>query len=90
MDTAQLEHAMNELCQKWMHGKGPMDGVFGTVQAAARVFIFQALSAWTALEETGQTEPLAPDFEAWLRKILEDEIPYVRRISSVKVSLPKH
>ena len=47
------------------------------VQAAARVFIFQALSAWTVLEETGQTEQLAPDFEAWLRKILEDEIPYV-------------
>ena len=73
-----------------MHGKGPKDGVFGTVQAAARVFIFQALSAWTVLESTGQTEQLAPDFEAWLRKILEDEVPYVRRTSSVKVSIPKH
>ena len=59
------------------------DGVFGPVQAAARVFIFQALSAWTVLKSTGQTE-------AWLRKILEDEIPYVRQISSVKVSIPKH
>jgi hypothetical protein len=67
-----------------------MDGVFGTVQAAARVFIFQALSAWTVLEESGQTEQLAPVFAAWLRKILEDDIPYVRQISSVKVSIPKH
>jgi hypothetical protein len=42
------------------------------------------------LEETGQTEQLAPDFQAWLHKILADEIPYVRRVSSVKVSIPKH
>jgi hypothetical protein len=55
----QLEHDMNELCHEWMHGKAPTDGVFGTVQAAARVFIFQALSAWTVLESTGQTEQLA-------------------------------
>jgi hypothetical protein len=90
MDTDQLEHDMNELCHEWMSGKAPTDGVFGTVQAAARVFTFQALSAWTVLEETGQTEQLAPDFESWLRKILEDEVPYVQRISSVKVSFPKH
>jgi hypothetical protein len=90
MDTDQLEHDMNELCHGWMSGKAPTDGVFGTVQAAARVLIFQALSAWTVLKETGQTEQLAPDFESWLRKILEDEIPYVRRVSSVKVSFPKH
>jgi hypothetical protein len=89
MDTDQLEHDMNELCHEWMHGKAPTDSVFGPVQAVARVFIFQALSAWTVLESTGQTEQLAPDFEVWLRKILEDEIPYVRRISSVKVSIPK-
>lgn len=89
MNTDQLEHAMNELCHQWMGGKAPTDGVFGPVQAAARVFIFQALSAWTALEATGQTERLAPDFEAWLHSILEGEIPYVRRVSSVKVSIPK-
>jgi len=71
-----------------MQGKASTDGVFGPVQASARVFIFQAHSAWTMLEATGQTEQLAPDFETWLRRILEDEIRYVRRISSVKVSNP--
>ena len=90
MDTDQLEYDMNELCHEWMHGKAPTDGVFGPVQAAARVFIFQALSAWTVLEANYQTEQLAPDFESWLRRILDDEIPYVRRISSVKASIPKH
>jgi hypothetical protein len=90
MDTDQLEHDMNELCHQWMSGKAPTDGVFGPVQAAARVFIFQAHSAWTVLESTGQTEQLAPDFESWLRKIIEDEIPYVRSIASVKASFPKH
>jgi hypothetical protein len=90
MDTDQLEHDMNELCHEWMHGKPPTDGVFGTVQAAARVFIFQALSAWSVLESTGQTEQLAPDFQAWVRSILEGEEPHVRRVSSVKVTIPKH
>ena len=90
MDTDQLEHDMNELCHEWMHGKPPTDGVFGTVQAAAGVFIFQALSAWSVLEATGQTEQLAPDFQAWVRSILEGEEPHVRRISSVKVTIPKH
>jgi len=90
MDTDQLEHDMNELCHEWMLGKAPTDGVFGTVQAAARVFIFQALSTWTVLEATGQTEQLAPDFQAWLRSILASEEPYVRRVSSVKVTIPKH
>ena len=83
MDTDQLEHAMNELCHQWMSGKAPTDGVFGPVQAAARVFIFQALSAWSVLESTGQTEQLAPDFHAWLRSILEGEEPHVRRVSSI-------
>ena len=90
MDTAQLEHDMNQLCHEWMRGKALTDGVFGTVQAAARVFIFQALSTWTVLEATGQTEQLAPDLQAWLRSILESEVPYVRRVSSVKVTIPKH
>ena len=80
MDTDQLEHDMNDLCHKWMHGKAPTDGVFGPVQAAARVFIFQALSAWTVLELTGQTEQLAPDFHGWLRDLLAAEEPHVRRI----------
>ena len=79
MDTDQLEHDMNELCHQWMSGK-----------AAARVFIFQALSAWTVLESTGQTEQPAPDFQTWLRSILEGEEPHVRRVSSIKVSIPKH
>ena len=52
--------------------------------------IFQALSAWTVLEATGQTEQLATDFQAWLLRILDEEIPYVRRISKVKASIPKH
>ena len=56
MDTDQLEHDMNELCHEWTHGKPPTDGVFGPVQAAARVFI----STWTVLEATGQTEQPAP------------------------------
>ena len=90
MDTDQLEHDMNELCHEWMSGKAPTDGVFGTVQAAARVFIFQALSAWTVLEQTRQTEQLASDFQTWLRSILEGEEPHVRRVSSIKVSIPKH
>jgi hypothetical protein len=90
MDTDQLEHAMNDLCHQWMSGKASTDGVFGPVQAAARVFIFQALSAWTVLESTGQTEQLAPDFQAWLRNILDGEEPHVRRIASIKVSIPKH
>jgi hypothetical protein len=81
---------MNELCHEWMHGKAPTDGVFGTVQAAARVFIFQALSAWTVLESTGQTEQLAPDFNTWLRSILEGEEPHVPQTSSIRVSIPKH
>jgi hypothetical protein len=54
------------------------------------VFIFQALSAWTVLEATGQTEQLGPDFESWLQQIVKTEIPYVRSIASVKASLPKH
>ena len=90
MDTDQLEHDMNELCHQMDVGKAPTDGVFGPVQAAARVFIFQALSAWTVLESTGQTEQLAPDFHGWLRGILDAEEPHVRRISSIKVSIPKH
>jgi hypothetical protein len=90
MDTDQLEHAMNELCYQWMSGKAPTDGVFGPVQAAARVFLFQASRAWTVLESTGQTARLAPDFQAWLRSILEGEEPHVRRVSSIKASFPKH
>jgi hypothetical protein len=90
MDTDQLEHDMNDLCHQWMRGKAPTDGVFGPVQATARVFIFQCLSAWTVLEATGQTEQLAPNFESWLQQILETEIPYVRSIASVKASVPKH
>ena len=90
MDTDQLERDMNQLCHKWMQGKTTTEGVFGPVQAAARVFIFQALSAWTVLEATGQTGQLAPDFEAWLRSILEGEEPHVRHVSSVKVTIPKH
>ena len=90
MNTDQLEHDMNDLCHKWMHGKTTTDGVFGPVQAAARVFIFQALSAWTVLESTGQTAQLAPDFQTWLRSILEGEEPHVRRVSGVKVTIPKH
>jgi hypothetical protein len=42
------------------------------------------------LESTGQTEQLAPDFQSWLRSILEGEEPHVRRVSSVKISFPKH
>jgi hypothetical protein len=42
------------------------------------------------LESTGQTEQLAPDFRAWLRSILDGEEPNVRRVSSIKVSIPKH
>ena len=68
MNTDQLERDMNELCHKWMHGETTTDGVFGPVQAAARVFL--TLSAWTVLESTGQTEQLAPDFQTWLRRIL--------------------
>jgi hypothetical protein len=90
MDTDQLEHDMNELCHKWMHGQTTTDGVFGPVQAAARVFIFQALSAWARLESTGQTEQLALEFQTWLRSILDGEEPHVRRVSSIKVSFPKH
>jgi hypothetical protein len=90
MDTDQLEHDMNELCHEWMQGKALADGVFGPVQAAARVFIFQALSAWTVLKATGQTVQLAPYLESWLQQILETEIPYVRSIASVKASFPKH
>jgi len=73
-----------------MSGKAPTDGVFGPAQAAARVFLFQALSAWTVLESTSQTEQLAPNFQAWLRSILEGEDPHVRRVSSIKVSIPRH
>jgi hypothetical protein len=40
MNTDQPEHDMNELRHQWMSGKAPTDGVFGPVQAAARVFIF--------------------------------------------------
>ena len=89
-DTDRLERRLNRLCHQWMRGKAPADGVFGPVQATARVFIFQALAAWTVLEQTGQTERLAPDFRAWLAKILADEEPHVRRVSSIKVTLPKH
>ena len=71
-------------------GQGPGGRGLRTVQAAARDFIFQALSAWTVLEATGQTEQLAPDFESWLQNILQTESPYVRSISSVKASVPKH
>jgi len=60
MDTEQLDHDMNQLSHEWMSGKAPRDGVFGPLQPAACVFIFQALSAWTVLEATGQTEQLAP------------------------------
>ena len=88
MNTDQLERDMNELCHKWMHGGTTTDGVFGPVHAAARVFL--TLSAWTVLESTGQTEQLAPDFQTWLRRILEGEEPHVRQVSSVKVLIPKH
>jgi hypothetical protein len=70
-----------------MPGKASSGGVFGPLQAAACVFIFQPLSAWTVREATGQTEPLAP-WQAWLRSILENKNPW--QISSVKVSIPKH
>jgi hypothetical protein len=90
MDTDQLEHDINEPCHESMHGKASTDGVFGPVQAAARVFVFQCLSAWTVLDATGQTEQLAPDLESWLQQILETEIPYVRSIASAKASFPKH
>jgi hypothetical protein len=75
VDTDRLERRLNRLCHEWMRGKAPTEGVFGPVQASARVFIVQPLAAWTVLERTGQTDQLAPDFRAWLDKILHDEIP---------------
>ena len=90
MDTDQLEHDMNQLCHEWMHGKAPHGRGLRTGSGRRAGLHLQALSAWMVLEATGQTEQLAPDLETWLRRILEDEIPYVRRISSVKVSNPKH
>jgi hypothetical protein len=54
------------------------------------VFIFQALSAWSVLEATGQTRAAGAVFQTWLRSILDGEEPHVRRVSSVRVSFPKH
>jgi hypothetical protein len=54
------------------------------------IYYSPAVYAVDRLEQTGQTKQLAPDFRAWLEKILNDEIPYVQRVSSVKASLPKH
>ena len=64
MDTDQLEHDMNRLSrQKSMHGKTSTTACSDRVQAAARVFLFQALSAWTVLKSTRQTEQLTPDLQ---------------------------
>ena len=58
MNTDQLERDMNELCHKWMHGETTTDGVFGPVQAAARVFL--TLSAWTCWSQPGRPSSWRP------------------------------
>jgi hypothetical protein len=69
MDTDQLEHAMNELCHEWMHGKAPTDGVFGTVQAAARVFTPGPLDLDGAGSDRPDRTAGAGNFRAWLQSI---------------------
>jgi hypothetical protein len=73
-----------------MHGKPVELGVFGPVQATARVFLVQALTAWRGMESAGATQQLAPDVETWLRRIIADELPVVRGKLDAKVSIPKH
>jgi hypothetical protein len=90
MDTDDLENRLLDRCHRWMHNKPVELGVFGPVQATARVFLVQALSAWTGMESAGAARQLAPDVETWLQKIIADELPVVRARLEVKVSIPKH
>jgi len=90
MNTDELERRLLDNCHRWMHGKQTELGVFGPVQATARVFLVQALTAWRGLDSAGAAQQLAPDVETWLRKIIADELPDVRAKLEVKVSIPKH
>ena len=90
MNTDDLEDRLLARCHRWMLGKPAELGVFGPVQATARVFLVQALTAWSAMESAGAIQQLAPDVESWLRKIVADELPVVRAKLEVKVSIPKH
>ena len=90
MNTDDLEDRLLARCHRWMHGKPPELGVFGPVQATARVFLVQALTAWSGMESAGAAQKLAPDVETWLRKIIADELPVVRTKLEVKVPIHKH
>ncbi len=90
MNTDDLENRLLDHCHHWTDGKSVELGVFGPVQATARVFLVQALSAWSGMESAGATQQLAPDVESWLRKIIADELPVVRAKLEVTVSIPKH
>ncbi len=73
-----------------MKGKPVNTALFGTVQASARIFIARALTTWRIAESSGETAKLATDFDAWLRAIVTDQLPEVRKKLGVEVKIPRH
>ena len=90
MNTNDLEQQLLRRCHRWMGGKPTSVGVFGPVQATVRVFLVQALTAWRAAEMQGETDKLAPDFEAWVQQIIAEQLPIVRQRLKVDIRIPKH
>jgi hypothetical protein len=90
MNTDDLEQQLMRRCHRWMGGKPTTVGELSPVQATARVFLAQALTAWRAAEMQGETDKLAPDFDSWVKQIIADQLPYVREHLDVQIRFPRH
>ena len=90
IDTDDLEQRLFEDCHNWMMGKPTNTGLFGTVQASARIFLARALATWRIAESAGETAKLATDFDAWLRSIVASQLPEVKKKLGVEVKIPRH
>jgi hypothetical protein len=90
INTDDLENRLFEECHNWMMGKSTNTGLFGTVQASARIFLARALATWRIAESAGESHKLATDFDTWLRAIVADQLPEVKKKLGVEVKIPRH
>jgi len=91
IDTDDLEDRLFEACHHWTIGKPTNTGLFGPVQASARIFIARALVTWRIAESADETAKLATDFDTWLRAIVVSQLPEVKKkLGPIEVKIPRH
>jgi|GEM_PF-5345368 len=90
IDTDDLEQRLFEACHDWMNGKPTNIGLFGPVQASARIFLARALATWRIAESAGESHKLATDFDTWLQTIVASQLPEVKKKLGVEVKIPRH